>query len=202
MCTECVQGEHREFDFDDYATYGGQTLFCPMKDDRKGFDHSRMVSYDTEKDHTKAMLIEAGIVSVAITHLFRGSNSRSLTDMGVPEDQKAMLGVWDLRDRMRTHYTGLGLPRQAMMAAAGYEKHGKFESYDCTRANVSTLEDLEHQIFPWLEELEAKVDPAAIAAMAPELRNAFKPQSATQFFKTMKWLRTVLLQVQSRRYDS
>lgn len=147
----------------------------------KGTDRLKQISYSTQAKAYKRAFKAVGISTAKVTHAPRGSAARHMNEEDVPDNQQRRVGRWG-KDKMLGCYM-TDLPKQAMRALAGFStRQGGFW---LPRAAVTPPVDLQAQVFPEIEEWEAKF-------RAEEVQ---KDVAGPAFLRLLKHLRVVLLQV-------
>ncbi|KAG2216142.1 hypothetical protein INT45_002563 [Circinella minor] len=83
-----------------------------------GLDHTKPITYNTQRDGYMEALNAVGVNLSKITHINRGSTLRAIADQDVPDNEQRRIGRWG-SDRMVGCYL-TSLLKQAMHALAGF----------------------------------------------------------------------------------
>lgn len=139
-------------------------------------------------DAVKGILKSHGIPSNHYGHLGRVLGAANLQFQEIPDEEIRQLGNWQVTVRDQSYSTKLPLP--AMRAMAGFiEADGMFF---CPRSEVEPPEELQHLIFPFVDENLEKVEMAQRSNTRE--KGGCYLGSAKGFLHMLKRLRTIILQ--------
>ena len=148
----------------------------------------RQLSYYTQCEWIRRMMVAVGIYSREITHSRRKKGAQHAEVLGVPENEIRRAGRWN-KDVMTSVYLS-HLPRRFMRSIAGWPQEGK--GYFLPRAQETPEEALCSRIWPgvdvWMARMEA-YDPGR-----HDNEVVRHDLAGTGFLRLLRVLRVILLQ--------
>lgn len=155
-----------------------------------GQDREQELSYPTQLQETWKALAAAGVASVLKTHLPRSSGSQHAENKGAAYAQISQAGRWAQSILVKAYLTHL--PREFMRIVAGFTASAG--DYFLARAAHEPPHALQKQLWPWIEEWEARFEARARRCSWEEGGLDEDDLAADGFLKLMRHLRVVLLQ--------
>jgi hypothetical protein len=166
-----------------------------------GRDREQELSYPTQLQETWRIFGAAGLATSKKTHLPRRVGAQDAETHGTSLAQISQAGRWNQSVLCQAYLTHL--PRQFMRIVAGFSASPG--DYFLTRAAYEPPLALQKQLWPWIEEWEARFEARARRLRWAEGGLDEDDLAADGFLKLLRRLRTVLLQdlaVLQPRYPS
>jgi centromere DNA-binding complex CBF3 subunit-like protein/transcriptional activator of glycolytic enzymes GCR1 len=166
-----------------------------------GRDREQELSYPTQLQETWRIFGAAGLATSKKTHLPRRVGAQDAETHGTSLAQISQAGRWNQSVLCQAYLTHL--PRQFMRIVAGFSASPG--DYFLTRAAYEPPPALQKQLWPWIEEWEARFEARARRLRWAEGGLDEDDLAADGFLKLLRRLRTVLLQdlaVLQPRYPS
>ena len=155
-----------------------------------GQDREQELSYPTQLQETWRVFGAAGIVSATKTHLPRAQGAKEAEIRGTSLGQISQAGRWNQSILCQAYLTHL--PRQFMRVVAGFSPSAG--DYFLVRAAHEPPYGLQKQLWPWIEEWEARFEARACRQTWDQGGLDEDDLAADGFLKLMRRLRLVLLQ--------
>jgi hypothetical protein len=155
-----------------------------------GRDREQEMSYPTQLQDTWRIFGAAGVISSTKTHLPRRVGAQDAETHGTSLAQISQAGRWNQSVLCKAYLTHL--PRQFMRVVAGFSRSSG--DYFLPRAAHDPPLLLQKQLWPWIEEWEARCEARARRLRWDEGGLDEDDLAADGFLKLMQRLRLVLLQ--------
>jgi Centromere DNA-binding protein complex CBF3 subunit, domain 2/Transcriptional activator of glycolytic enzymes len=155
-----------------------------------GQDREQELSYPTQLQETWRVFGAAGIISATKTHLPRAQGAKEAEIRGTSLGQISQAGRWNQSILCQAYLTHL--PRQFMRVVAGFSPSAG--DYFLARAAHEPPYGLQKQLWPWIEEWEARFEARACRQTWAQGGLDEDDLAADGFLKLMRRLRLVLLQ--------
>jgi hypothetical protein len=155
-----------------------------------GQDREQELSYPTQLQETWRVFGAVGLTASKKTHLPRRAGAQAAETYGTSLAQISQAGRWNQSVLCQAYLTHL--PRQFMRIAAGFS--GTPGDYYLTRAAYEPPDVLQRQLWPWIEEWEARFEARARRCRWAQGGLDEDDLAGDGFLKLMRRLRIVLLQ--------
>jgi hypothetical protein len=155
-----------------------------------GQDREQELSYPTQLQETWRVFGAAGVVSATKTHLPRAQGAKEAEIRGTSLGQISQAGRWNQSILCQAYLTHL--PRQFMRVVAGFSPSAG--DYYLARAAHEPPHRLQKQLWPWIEEWEARFEARACRRTWAQGGLDEDDLAADGFLKLLRRLRLVLLQ--------
>ncbi len=155
-----------------------------------GRDREQELSYAVQLQETWRIFGAAGVVSSKKTHLPRRTGAQEAETYGTSLAQISQAGRWNQSTLVKAYLTHL--PRQFMRVVAGFS--GSSGDYFLARAAYDPPYVLQKQLWPWIEEWEARFDARARRQRWAQGGLDDDHLAADGFVKLLRRLRIILLQ--------
>lgn len=155
-----------------------------------GRDREQELSYAVQLQETWRIFGAAGVVSSKKTHLPRRTGAQEAETYGTSLAQISQAGRWNQSTLVKAYLTHL--PRQFMRVVAGFS--GSSGDYFLARAAYDPPYVLQKQLWPWIEEWEARFEARARRQRWAQGGLDDDDLAADGFVKLLRRLRIILLQ--------
>jgi hypothetical protein len=155
-----------------------------------GQNREQELSYPTQLQETWRVFGAIGLTASKKTHLPRRAGAQAAETYGTSLAQISQAGRWNQSVLCQAYLTHL--PRQFMRIAAGFS--GASGDYYLTRAAFEPPDTLQRQLWPWIEEWEARFEARARRCRWAQGGLDEDDLAGDGFLKLMRRLRIVLLQ--------
>jgi hypothetical protein len=155
-----------------------------------GRDRAQELSYAVQLQETWRIFGAAGVVSSKKTHLPRRTGAQEAETYGTSLAQISQAGRWNQSTLVKAYLTHL--PRQFMRVVAGFS--GSSGDYFLARAAYDPPYVLQKQLWPWIEEWEARFEARARRQRWAQGGLDDDDLAADGFVKLLRRLRIILLQ--------
>lgn len=115
-----AQGEGALIDYNSPNSWAQRVLLAAIASNGRTNATAPPLDRNTEAAILKPLIAAAGVVSTAVTHIFRECPAAFLYNMGTPGEQIGNLGVWEGMSKLERHYLWKNLPLIAMYTMAGF----------------------------------------------------------------------------------
>jgi hypothetical protein len=155
-----------------------------------GQNREQELSYPTQLQETWRVFGAVGLTASKKAHLPRRAGAQAAETYGTSLAQISQAGRWNQSVLCQAYLTHL--PRQFMRIAAGFS--GTSGDYYLTRATYEPPDALQRQLWPWIEEWEARFEARARRCRWAQGGLDEDDLAGDGFLKLMRRLRIVLLQ--------
>jgi hypothetical protein len=155
-----------------------------------GQNREQELSYPTQLQETWRVFGAVGLAASKKTHLPRRAGAQAAETYGTSLGQISQAGRWNQSVLCQAYLTHL--PRQFMRIVAGFSSSSG--DYFLARAACEPPDTLQRQLWPWIEEWEARVEARARRCLWAQGGLDEDDLACDGFLRLMRRLRTVLLQ--------